>query len=573
MTGPAIAWAIEALVASSLLMAAVLLARGPARRAFGPQVAYALWALPALRLLLPPLPAEWSEQAAMPISRASEVLILPATTVATAAEPSADIPWALIALAAWGIGAGAFFILHLLRHRAFCRRLLADAEVLDEVEGIRVIESDAASGPLAFGTLQRFVAFPRDFAERYDAEERELALLHELGHHQRRDLWANWAALAVLALHWFNPLAWHAFRAFRCDQELANDARVLARRGRADRHIYACAIVKAAHGGHVSAACHLHTIADLKGRLRMLTRARPSRRRLAAGATAVVGVVAAGLTLTASGTRAAAAVTETISETVRVNIAAPAVPTAPSAPTSVTVVETPRGKTRHRVVVSRDGETRVYEGEEARRYLADNPMPPAPTPPIAPEASASAPTPPAPPAAPATGMFGPTRLRLSENGAWRSFNWGKDGPVRIRTPQVVRRACVDGTDGTAGQFGIERGDKDARVTIVCQNRIDRAAQEGARRGEAMARDARFQADVAQMNARMARMRADSAQVAARTAQIRAEAAGRDARRDAEAGIRSARNAILADRNLSTDQRRDALAGLADAEAELRSSRD
>ncbi len=170
-------------------------------------------------------------------------------------------------------------------------------------------------------------------------------------------------------------------------------------------------------------------------------------------------------------------------------------------------------------------------------------------------------------------MFGPTRLRLSENGAWRSFNWGKDGPVRIRTPQVVRRACVDGTDGTAGQFVIERGDKDARVTIVCQNRIDRAAQEGARRGEAMARDARFQADVAQMNARMARMRADSAQGTARSAQIRAEAAGRDARRDAEAGIRSARNAILADRNLSTDQRRDALAGLADAEAELRSSRD
>ena len=63
---------------------------------------------------------------------------------------------------------------------------------------------------------------------------------------------ANWVALAVLALHWFNPLAWYAFRAFRADQEMANDARVLARLGSAARHAYACAIVKAAHGGAIA---------------------------------------------------------------------------------------------------------------------------------------------------------------------------------------------------------------------------------------------------------------------------------------------------------------------------------
>ena len=51
-----IGWAIEALIASTLLMVAVLLVRAPVRRVFGPQVAYALWALPALRLILPPLP-------------------------------------------------------------------------------------------------------------------------------------------------------------------------------------------------------------------------------------------------------------------------------------------------------------------------------------------------------------------------------------------------------------------------------------------------------------------------------------------------------------------------------------
>lgn len=45
-------WASDALIASTLLMLVVLLVRAPVRRAFGAQVAYALWALPVLRLVL-----------------------------------------------------------------------------------------------------------------------------------------------------------------------------------------------------------------------------------------------------------------------------------------------------------------------------------------------------------------------------------------------------------------------------------------------------------------------------------------------------------------------------------------
>ncbi len=111
----------------------------------------------------------------------------------------------------------------------------------------------------------KYVAFPCDFTERYDEQERDLALAHELGHHVRGDLIANWVALVVLAIHWFNPVAWRAFRAFRADQEMACDALVLAGRAQALRHAYGRAIVKSAHGGAVSAACHLHTINEAKG--------------------------------------------------------------------------------------------------------------------------------------------------------------------------------------------------------------------------------------------------------------------------------------------------------------------
>jgi bla regulator protein BlaR1 len=322
-----IAWAIEALIASAALMIVVLIVRAPVRRMFGPSVAYALWALPAIRLVLPPLPQlpAWREAAAPVLAqRASETLTvyvfepLAGSTVAPAALfPALGLPLAVL----WGVGAAAFLGWHALSHRQFCQRMIAGSTRTERAGAVEVIETEAASGPLAFGIFRRYVAFPRDFAERYDADERELALLHELGHHQRGDLIANWVALAILALHWFNPLAWRAFRAFRIDQEMANDARVLAGRPAIDRHTYACAIIKAAHGGAVSAACHLHTIHDLKGRLRMLTTGSRSRRRLALGGAAVAALVIAGLAGTASGTAAAARVRAGVEKATGIDIA------------------------------------------------------------------------------------------------------------------------------------------------------------------------------------------------------------------------------------------------------------
>jgi len=312
-----IGWMIEGLIASGVLMALVLLIRRPVRRAFGADVAYALWALPVLRLVLPPLPPTVPRlvpqavhhAATLPVRLASEpIAVNLAAPAAEAGQAAQAFDWTVfvpVLAAVWLIGAAAFVGFHILAHRQFCRDLLAEAAPVEARGDIAVIETPAARGPLAVGIWRRYVAFPADFNARYDDAERDLALAHELGHHARGDLIANWIALAVLALHWFNPVAWYAFRAFRTDQEVANDARVLAGRPAITRHTYACAILKAAHGGAVSAACHLHTIDDLKGRLRMLTTRRISRARLAGGAATVALVGVAALGLTASGTQAA----------------------------------------------------------------------------------------------------------------------------------------------------------------------------------------------------------------------------------------------------------------------------
>ena len=69
------AWLIDTVLYTGLLIGLVLVLRRPVGRFFGPQLAYALWALPFLRLLLPPivLPASLApEPAAGPAVAAPE---------------------------------------------------------------------------------------------------------------------------------------------------------------------------------------------------------------------------------------------------------------------------------------------------------------------------------------------------------------------------------------------------------------------------------------------------------------------------------------------------------------------
>ena len=459
-------WAIDAFIASTLLMAAVLLVRGPVRRAFGPQVAYALWALPVLRLVLPPLPAGWwHAAAAAPVTRAGErFVVLVVEPAATAAAPSIGTVLALV----WAGGAALFLGWQIVRHHRFCARILRTAAPVEQCGRVSVVASAAAPGPLAFGVRRRFVAFPADVAARFDADERALALAHELGHHARGDLHANWAALVVLALHWFNPLAWRAFHAFRADQELANDARVLAGCDPRARHAYARAIVKAAAGTRVSLACHLHTIADLKGRLKMLTNSATSRRRVAAGSAAVTLLVAGGLGLTASSSAA---------ERLRSTLKAPIAPVAPFAQTPETP-PTPAhaGSKLTRVTVIRDGKTQTYEGAAAAAYVASHPLP-------------GVPTPPAPPAAPDPRQArtivvhpdGRTAMMLVRRAKVAP---GAPLPPDVRLPQgfELPSNCLAGQGGPAQVVKGEKGD--ASYTILCA----RAGDHG--KGGALAGDER-----------------------------------------------------------------------------------
>ena len=293
MTG----WFFANLGWATLLMLVVLALRRPFAAAFGAGPAYALWLLPALRLVAPPLPA-----LDLPALLPPQTLILWTGGTAAPLPPDGGPgQWVPLLLAIWALGAAAFLVWQWLAYRRFLTELSLTARSLGAHRGIPLVESAAVRGPLALGLLDRRIVVPADFVSRYSAGEQRLALDHESVHHRRGDIWWNHAGLFILALNWFNPIAWLAFRAFRTDQELACDAAVAAAASPETRHDYARALIKSASRPGLIAACPLNHADQLKRRLKMMKNHRNSPLRLLGGAAAVAILVGAGMTLGAPG--------------------------------------------------------------------------------------------------------------------------------------------------------------------------------------------------------------------------------------------------------------------------------
>jgi beta-lactamase regulating signal transducer with metallopeptidase domain len=191
----------KANLAAGVALLAVLALRAPARRVVGAGLAYALWlAVPAAAVgsLLPGLHT-------------------PGWPAAIAAASDTGRAWLTASRAdalfqVWLIGFAANVALALWRQGRFA-----------------AAERAGRAGPAVVGVLQPRLVAPKDFAERFSAEQRRLIRAHERAHMDRQDGRANALAVAAVWVCWFNPLAHVALRAFRCDQELACDSTVLER--------------------------------------------------------------------------------------------------------------------------------------------------------------------------------------------------------------------------------------------------------------------------------------------------------------------------------------------------------
>lgn len=370
------------LVWTGVLMAAVLVLRRPVSRHFGPQVAYALWALPLARLVLPPVtlpawlaPAKPAAAAADASAGAPGPLMLAAAPPADAllvdggaapasaalavpaAPPSgfdllavlADVPAAEILLAVWLGGAGVFLWRRFAAYFALRAGLLAQGREVGRIAGrlvtVRLIETPATTAPLAMGVLDPVIALPPGFLALPDRVSRDLALAHELAHHRGGDLLVNILVQPLFGLHWWNPLGRYGWLALRRDQEAACDARVMAQRSARERAAYAALIARFAampaggvHNAALTApmACPVLGETSIIHRLRSLAMSDPTpRRRMAGRALLCAGLLA--LPLTASISYAASESIAAVPQPPQppeppAPPAAPPVPVPPSAP-------------------------------------------------------------------------------------------------------------------------------------------------------------------------------------------------------------------------------------------------
>lgn len=88
----------------------------------------------------------------------------------------------------------------------------------------RLLVCGGLKTPMLAGVFRTTLLLPEKPLE---AQELRYALLHELTHFKRHDIWLKSLALLVRCLHWFNPMMWYMAHLIERDTELACDEAAL----------------------------------------------------------------------------------------------------------------------------------------------------------------------------------------------------------------------------------------------------------------------------------------------------------------------------------------------------------
>lgn len=156
--------------------------------------------------------------------------------------------WTEIAGIVWLIGCAALLLYALVR-LVQTKRCVREAALL----GDNVWLCDAVASPFILGVLRPRVYLPSGL----DGAARDYVLAHERAHLARRDHWWKPLGYLLLAVYWFQPLCWFAYRCFCRDLELACDERAVRELGLAERKAYSSALLSCATAGRAVLACPL----------------------------------------------------------------------------------------------------------------------------------------------------------------------------------------------------------------------------------------------------------------------------------------------------------------------------
>ena len=208
-----------------------------------------LWAVVAVRLLLPfsiESPVSLIPQTAVSLQEAVDTTLIHVETVPTVNTDVAALPetaasvstpksGAPVLPAVWGTGVVAmlgYLLFSYLRMRHLVR------EAVWEKGNIWVC--DAVTSPFILGLLRPRIYLPSGLSE----SNRAYVLAHEETHLRCKDHWWKPFAFCLLALYWFDPLAWAAYFLTCRDIEFACDERVVSKYGMPQKKAYASALLE-----------------------------------------------------------------------------------------------------------------------------------------------------------------------------------------------------------------------------------------------------------------------------------------------------------------------------------------
>ena len=255
------------------MVVAVVLARALLLKRLPKQTFVILWALVALRLLMPlaiPVPVNAYSLLSMPTQAVAEKVELlfgqadtgstatPESSQSTASQEEGGGTATVVGLetvrdtssggeglanpmhVVWGAGtivaAGAFLVAHTRLRKRLAESLpVCDDDALDAFAGLRnqvgvrrrvdLRQSELVGTPLTFGVVRPVVIVPKacSGAQGWAGERMRFVLAHELCHVRRCDVALKCVLAAAVSLHWFNPLAWVMWVMAARDIELACD--------------------------------------------------------------------------------------------------------------------------------------------------------------------------------------------------------------------------------------------------------------------------------------------------------------------------------------------------------------
>ncbi|MBR4393904.1 MAG: right-handed parallel beta-helix repeat-containing protein [Oscillospiraceae bacterium] len=231
----------------------------------------------------------------------SSTVPIQAETTVTNTGKSFSIDWKSPAfwLALWAAGAVVTFGLTVFSYLRFSASLRNRLQIPDRstqalytsLPGRKpsLYSCRALKTPLMCGVLHPRIILP---ARPTNEELLTNILRHELMHYHRRDTLYKWIAVAILSLHWFNPLSWLIRREISRSCELSCDEMLLRSMNRAEKQSYGNTLLNLAASSSLPAGVVATTFStekkNLKERLEQIMNYKKSAARVLASVLALV---------------------------------------------------------------------------------------------------------------------------------------------------------------------------------------------------------------------------------------------------------------------------------------------